>query len=155
MDETTQASIARITVRYDAPQKIMSGHNVSVFYDCKQLTPNELARLAADAMGDLHIDAFDIALGIGYTGISFANAVAGGRQVAVLKSDQEIFGPDVKDKKVVIVDDVVHSGRRLTEAAKIVEKSGGKVTGYACIVDRSDGRLKLNPLWSAYQTIME
>lgn len=157
MDETTKNIIARITQKTPTSQVIPSGHSVTVFYDCLSLTPNELARLAADAIGDLPSDFFDVAVGIAYNGISFANAVAGGRQVAILQADKKICGPSIKDKKIIIVDDVAHSGQRLVEAKKLVEAQGAIVIGYACIVDRSEGKIETldKPLWSAYQTIME
>ncbi len=157
MDETTTSIIKRITVNYNDPKDIHNGHKVCVYYDCLKLTPNELARLAADGLGDLESDAFDVALGIAYHGINFANAVAGGREVAILQKDNLICGPDIKSKKVIIVDDVVHTGKRMLAAEKIALDSGAEVVGYACIVDRSENKpvqLK-KPLWSAYQTIME
>jgi orotate phosphoribosyltransferase len=157
MDETTTSIIKKITQNFPLPQDIHSGHKVSVYYDCLSLTPNELARLAADALGDLKNDAFDLALGLAYRGINFANAVAGGREVGILQTDNQILGPSVKNKKIIIVDDVVHSGNKIIEAGKLVEKAGGEIVGYACIVDRSDGKHSnlSKPLWSAYQTVME
>lgn len=157
MDETTKSIIERITRRHPTNQTIPSGHSVSVFYDCLELTPNELARLAADAMGELPHDTFDIAVGIAYNGIHYANAVAGGRHVAILQTDKKISGPSLAGKKVVIVDDVVHSGNRIREALKCVEAQNAEVVGFACIIDRSDGKSESlrKPLWSAYQTSME
>ncbi|MCO6430781.1 MAG: hypothetical protein J5J00_07960 [Deltaproteobacteria bacterium] len=156
MDETTKAIIDRITVRKDEPFKTPNGHTATVFYDCIQLSPNELARLAAQAVGHLEHDAFDIAVGLAYAGIFFSAAVAGGRQVAILQADGEFTGPPLNGKKVVVVDDVVHSGRRIGGAAERVKASGGIVVGLACIVDRSNGSVgsKETPLWSAFQTEM-
>ena len=156
MDETTKAIIDSITVRYSKPTKIPSGDLCTVFYDCIQLSPADLARLAAEATGDLHEGTFEVALGLAYTGILFASAVAGGKQVSMLTTDNKIYGVDVKGKKVVIVDDVVHSGKRLLEATKLVEQAGGIVAGYACIIDRSLRKFGTpsRPLWSAHQTDM-
>ena len=160
MDETTKASIDRITVRFPQPTRIPSGQVASVFYDCYQLTPSELARLAADAIGDLDHEAFDFALGIAYSGILFAAAVAGGRRVAILQKDGKIFGPDLKGRRVVVVDDVIHTGRQIIDAAEKVRAEGGIVVGYVCIIDRSSGALNEAgsqlgaPLWSAYQADM-
>ncbi len=133
----------------------------SVFYDCYQLAPSELARLAADAIGDLEYDSFDLTVGLAYSGILYAAAVAGGRKVAILQKDGRLFGPDLKGKRVLIVDDVVHTGRHLIEAAKKAEAEGGIVVGFVCIIDRSSGTLKgptsplPAPLWSAFQADME
>ena len=160
MDETTKASIDRITIRFEKPTRIPGGQFTSVFYDCYQLAPSELARLAADAIGDLDHDAFDVAVGLAYSGILFAAAVAGGRRVAIVQKDGEVFGPDLRNRKVVIVDDVVHTGGRLLEATAKVQSEGASVVGYVCIIDRSSGQLSDEgsplkaPLWSAFQTEM-
>jgi orotate phosphoribosyltransferase len=160
MDETTKASIERITVRFEKPTRLPSGQIASVFYDCYQLAPSELARLAADAIGDIDHDVFDAAVGLAYSGILFAAAVAGGRTVAIVQKDGKLFGPDLRGKKVVIVDDVVHTGGRLQEAARKVESEGATVVGFVCIIDRSAGRLQgpqsilQAPLWSAFQAEM-
>lgn len=156
MDETTKSIIDRITIRYQEPVKIPTGQTSCVFYDCIQLSPNELARLAAEAIGHLEQDTFDIAVGIAYNGIFFASAIAGGRQVAILQTDGSISGPNVSGKRVVIVDDVVHSGDRMNDAETKLLLSGAIVVGAACIIDRSDGSYGTSdkPLWSAYQMNM-
>jgi orotate phosphoribosyltransferase len=160
MDDTTKASIDRIAIRFDRPTRIPSGQVASVFYDCYQLTPSELARLAADAIGDLEHEVFDIAVGLAYSGILFAAAVSGGRRVAILQKDGKIFGPDLKGRRVVVVDDVVHTGKHLIDAAEKIRAEGGNVVGYVCIIDRSGGALSEDgsplkaPLWSAFQSDM-
>jgi orotate phosphoribosyltransferase len=160
MDETTKAAIDRITIRFERPTRLPSGQVAGVFYDCYQLAPSELARLAADAIGDLDHDVFDMAVGLAYSGILYAAAVAGGRKVAILQKDGQIFGPDLRDKKVVVVDDVVHTGRHLLEATKKIEAEGGIVVGFVCIIDRSSGKLLGTssplpaPLWSAFEAEM-
>jgi orotate phosphoribosyltransferase len=83
-----------------------------------------------------------------------------------LQKDGSFFGPDLNGQRVVIVDDVVHSGRRLRDAAEKVRSEGGDVVGFACLIDRSAGRFSHSdvsdirmelgaPLWSAFQTDME
>jgi orotate phosphoribosyltransferase len=160
MDETTKAAIEKITIRFERPTRLPGGQVSSVFYDCYQLAPSELARMAADAIGDLDHDAFDVAVGLAYSGILYAAAVAGGRKVAILQKDGQLFGPDLKGRRVVIVDDVVHTGKHLLSAAKKVEEEGGIVIGFVCIIDRSSGILKgpssplIAPLWSAFESEM-
>lgn len=156
MDETTKALIEKITFTYPTPQPIPSGHLCSIYYDCMQLSPNDLARLAALAVGHLDQHHFDIAVGIAYNGIFFAGAVAGGRHTAILQKDGRFHGPSLTGKRVVVVDDVVHSGNRMNEASAKVTEAKGIVTGFACIIDRSEGRFGTEdkPLWSAFQTNM-
>ncbi len=156
MDETTKAIIDAITVRYATPTTIPSGDTCTIFYDCIQLSPADLARLAAEATGELPEDTFEVVVGLAYTGIFFASAVAGGRQVAILTHDEKLAGPTVKGRKVLIVDDVVHTGKRVKKAREIVERAGGTVIGYAAIIERSSKKSidRALPLWSAFQAEM-
>lgn len=165
MDDTTKKIIERISVSYPTPTRIPTGQVCRTFYDCFQLTPSELARLAADAAGHLDHDTFDMVVGLAYSGILYASAVAGGKRVGILQKDGELFGPDVRGLRIIVADDVVHLGGRLKEATTKIEALGGAVVGYACIVDRSGGVLGQDaidgskigslPLWSAFQTGME
>ncbi len=41
---------------------------------------------------------------------------------------------------MLIVEDVITTGKSSLECSKLVEKSGAKIIGYACIIDRSEGR---------------
>jgi orotate phosphoribosyltransferase len=157
MDETTRAIIERVTVTFPKPTRIPTGQVCSIFYDTFQLSPSDLARLAGIAVGHLNHDDFDVAVGLSYSGILYSAAVAGGKKVTILQKDGQFFGPDLKGLKVVVVDDVVHSGGRLRDATQKVQAEGGTVVGYACIVDRSNGNLPglPLPLWSAFQSEME
>ena len=42
-----------------------------------------------------------------------------------------------KNTKVLIVEDVITTGKSSLECAKIVKKSKGKILGFACLIDRS------------------
>jgi orotate phosphoribosyltransferase len=157
MDETTRQIIEQITVRFPKPTPIRSGQVCSVYFDCIQLSPNDLARLAAEATGHLPSGSFDIAVGLAYTGILFASAVASGERVTILQQDGAFFGPKLAGQRVVVVDDVVHQGNRMGRAVERARQEGANVVGMACIVDRSTGHVGRGelPLWSAYQTSME
>jgi len=165
MDETTKKVIDLISVVYSTPTKIPTGQICTVFYDCFQLSPSDLARLAAEAVGDVDHDSFDIVVGLAYSGILFAAAVAGGKKVGILQKDGQFFGPALTGLRVIIADDVVHTGGRMKEAATKVSAAGGIVVGCACIIDRSGGAFQSGivsdkggesrPLWSAFQTDME
>ena len=155
MDETIDGIINTVTIRYPKPTKIKGGHLCSIFYDCAKLSPNDLARLGAQTTGHLDEDNFNAVLGISYSGILFAAAIAGGRQVNILQKDGEIYGPSLKGKMVLIVDDVVASGAQMKDAATRAEKQGAKVIGFACIVDRTGGKFAADstlPLLSAHQS---
>lgn len=154
MDETTRGIIERIRVVCDKPVLLPDGQECKVFYDCARLSPNDLSRLAAEATGDVEEHVFDMVVGVAYAGILFAASIAGGRSVSILQADGQLWGGSVRGRKVLIVDDVIFSGARVQRAAKRVADLGGSVVGYACIVDRSDGKLGA-PLWSAYEARVE
>ena len=46
-----------------------------------------------------------------------------------------------KDSNVLIVEDVITTGKSAIECSKIVEKSKANLVGYACIIDRSDNKV--------------
>ena len=45
-----------------------------------------------------------------------------------------------KNSKVLIVEDVITTGKSSLECSKLVENSHAKIVGYACIIDRSNGK---------------
>jgi orotate phosphoribosyltransferase len=154
MEDTSVSIIEKITRRYSAPRKLENELLVSVYYDCIQLTPSDLARLAAESVGDLPAGSFDLVVGLAYTGIMFACAVAGGRQVGIIQANQAYFGPDIKGRRVVLVDDVIFTGKRLVAAQQLLEAQGAEVVGFACIVDRSEPQVlkTAKPIWSVLKT---
>jgi len=44
-----------------------------------------------------------------------------------------------KNKKVLIIEDVITTGKSSLECSKLVSSAGAKIVGYACIIDRSKG----------------
>ena len=49
-----------------------------------------------------------------------------------------------KDQKVLIVEDVITTGKSSLECADMVSKFQGNVIGYACIIDRSNDKSLIN-----------
>ena len=45
-----------------------------------------------------------------------------------------------KNHKILIVEDVITTGKSSLECSNIIQKMGGKIVGYACIIDRSNGK---------------
>ena len=45
-----------------------------------------------------------------------------------------------KNKKVLIVEDVITTGKSSLECSKLVIESNGEIVGYSCIIDRSNGK---------------
>jgi orotate phosphoribosyltransferase len=46
--------------------------------------------------------------------------------------------------KVLIVEDVITTGKSSMECAKVIKKNKGQVVGFACIVDRSNNQSSIN-----------
>jgi len=44
-----------------------------------------------------------------------------------------------KNNKVLIIEDVITTGKSSLECSKLVNSAGAKIIGYACIIDRSKG----------------
>jgi len=49
-----------------------------------------------------------------------------------------------KNSKVLIVEDVITTGKSSLECSTLVEKAGAEVLGFACLIDRSNSNSKLN-----------
>ncbi len=45
-----------------------------------------------------------------------------------------------KGKKILIVEDVITTGKSCIECSELAKKFGGEILGYACIIDRSSGK---------------
>jgi len=98
---------------------------------------------------------FDVLFGPAYKGIPLAVMTC--QALASLGTDVEysfnrkeakdhgeggnIVGASLKGKKVVIIDDVITSGKAIREAIGIIEKEGGKLTGIVIAVDRQEQTL--------------
>ena len=50
----------------------------------------------------------------------------------------------VKNNKVLIIEDVITTGKSSLECSKLVQMVGAKIVGYACIIDRSNGKSLIN-----------
>ncbi len=48
-----------------------------------------------------------------------------------------------RNSNVLLVEDVITTGKSIIECAKLITKSKAKIAGYACIIDRSNGKSKI------------
>ena len=48
-----------------------------------------------------------------------------------------------KGKRVIIVEDVITTGKSSLECSKLVNEAGAKINGYACIIDRSNNKSEI------------
>jgi orotate phosphoribosyltransferase len=49
-----------------------------------------------------------------------------------------------KANKVLIVEDVITTGKSSLECSKLVKKNNADIVGYACIIDRSNGKSEIS-----------
>ena len=49
-----------------------------------------------------------------------------------------------KGSKVLIVEDVITTGKSSLECSKLVKENNANIIGYACIIDRSNGKSEIN-----------
>ena len=49
-----------------------------------------------------------------------------------------------KDQKVLIIEDVITTGKSSLECSNLGSKVGAEIIGYACLIDRSNGKSKIN-----------
>tara|TARA_B100001029_G_scaffold146644_1_gene127305 strand:+ start:295 stop:876 length:582 start_codon:yes stop_codon:yes gene_type:complete len=48
-----------------------------------------------------------------------------------------------KNSNVIIIEDVITTGKSSLECSKLVSDAGANLVGYACIIDRSDGKSQI------------
>ena len=49
-----------------------------------------------------------------------------------------------QDTNVLIVEDVITTGKSSIECSNLVKENKANIVGYACIIDRSDGKTEIN-----------
>jgi orotate phosphoribosyltransferase len=49
-----------------------------------------------------------------------------------------------KDQKVLVIEDVITTGKSSLECSKLINEASATLIGYACLIDRSNGKSKLN-----------
>ncbi|MDA0911526.1 MAG: orotate phosphoribosyltransferase [Proteobacteria bacterium] len=96
---------------------------------------------------------FDVLFGPAYKGISLAALVTSilysryGKDVGFCYNRKEkknhgeggvLVGADIKDKKVLIIDDVITAGTAIKEAIEIIKNHGGSIEGVCVALDRQE-----------------
>ena len=57
-------------------------------------------------------------------------------------------GFECKNKKIIIIEDVVSTGKSSLECSICLQDLGAKISGYACIIDRSGGNSQIDEIIS-------
>jgi len=132
--------------------KLSSGLHSNRYFQCaKLLQYPDIVEKVATELAKLFTEEIDTVVGPALGGIIIAYEVAralGKKSIFVERKDG-IFclrrGFELsKGEKVLIIEDVITTAKSIKEAVEVVEKLGGNVIGYGCIVDRSQGKTGLN-----------
>ena len=123
--------------------------NISSFFELGFI--NELSNLYANLIEEENIQ-FDVIFGPAYKGIPLASAVAAiisGRtsnlvSISFDRKEEKTHGEggkiigNVKDKKVLILDDVLTAGTALNQSIDLVRQTGGEVVSSVVALDREE-----------------
>ena len=129
---------------------LSSGLHSSKYVQCAQLMsePNQAIKICKSLASKIQkeIDDFDLILSPAMGGIIV------GYELGKILNKKTIFSERVngefklrrdfkikKDEKVLIVEDVITTGKSSMECSKLVTLSNANIVGYACIINRSNG----------------
>jgi orotate phosphoribosyltransferase len=133
---------------------LSSGLHSSKYIQCAQLLSkpykaHKICNSLAEKIKSTNLD-FDLILSPAMGGIVI------GYEIGRILNKETIFSERVsgvfeirrnfnieKNSKVLIVEDVITTGKSSLECAKLVEDFNGVVVGYSCIIDRSNGKSKI------------
>ena len=130
---------------------LSSGLHSSKYIQCAQLmsNPNDAIKICQSLASKIkkELTDFDIILSPAMGGIIV------GYELGKILDKKTIFSERVdgefklrrdfkieKGKKVLIVEDVITTGKSSLECSKLVSSNNAEIIGYACIIDRSNGQ---------------
>lgn len=147
--------------RPDKPFTLKSGKISPIFVNFGNITTGE----SITRLGDIYAETivnnkleFDVVYGSAYKGIPLSVTVArslyekSGKSYPYAFNRKEakdhgeggtLVGADLAGKRVIIVDDVITTGKDKLESIDIIEKAGGKVVGLIVCVDRREEKTPL------------
>ena len=123
--------------------------NIATFLESGHL--GELAEMYSEKITELNLD-YDVIFGPAYKGIPLASAVAttlnqkSSKKIPICfdRKEEKNHGEggslvgSVKDKKVLIIDDVLTMGTALKNSIRLVKESGGTISGAIIALDRQE-----------------
>ena len=133
---------------------LSSGLHSPKYVQCAQLMskPNQAIKICESLASKIknEFDDFDLILSPAMGGIII------GYELGKILGKQTIFSERVngefklrrdfkikKENKVLIVEDVITTGKSSMECSKLVSFNNAKIVGYACIIDRSNGKSEI------------
>ena len=134
---------------------LSSGLHSPKYVQCAQLMskPNKAIKICESLAGKIkkNFDDFDTILSPAMGGIIV------GYELGKILNKQTIFSERVngefklrrdfkinKGDKILIVEDVITTGKSSIECSKLVTANNASIIGYACIIDRSNGKSDIN-----------
>ena len=130
---------------------LSSGLHSSKYVQCAQLMSKpthalKMCKSLSEKIND-ELEEFDLILSPAMGGIIV------GYEIGKLLNKETIFAERVnkdfklrrdfvikKNSRVLIVEDVITTGKSSIECSKLVKINNAKIVGYACIIDRSNGK---------------
>ena len=134
---------------------LSSGLHSPKYVQCAQLMskPNKAQKICESLASKIkkELDNFDLILSPAVGGIIV------GYELGKILNKKTIFSERVngefklrrdfkikKGEKVLIVEDVITTGKSSMECSKLVTINNANIIGYACIIDRSNGKSEIN-----------
>lgn len=143
-------TLAEMLIRYKAIEfgdfTLASGAKSSYYVDVKTaVTRPELLSAVADAVAASHD--FDVVAGVAVGGVPLcvATALAKNKPFAIIRAAEKDHGKksliigDVKDKDVLLVEDVTTSGGSALYGINVLRAAGARVNRVVTVVDREQG----------------
>ncbi|MGJ8528863.1 orotate phosphoribosyltransferase [Maritalea sp.] len=123
-----------------------SGLVVNTYFDKYQFEgqPDILGEIARRLARQLNVE-FDVLAGLEMGGIPIATALSleMGKPVCFVRKQAKSYGterisegPDVKNKRVLVVEDVTTTGGQILKSAKELEIAGAQIVGVALVIAR-------------------
>jgi orotate phosphoribosyltransferase len=142
---------------------LSSGKHSNKYCQCAKLMqyPDKTEKVISIVKDKVKNLGIDVIVGPAMGGITAAYEL--GRQLGIraifTERENNVMtlrrGFEIKqDEKILIMEDVVTTGKSSMETAKVLEEFGGKVIGIGCIVDRKVSEIEL-PLYSAIELFFE
>jgi len=145
---------------------LSSGLHSSKYVQCAQLLskPNKAFKICTSLAEKIKssFNDFDLILAPAMGGIVI------GYEIGRILNKETIFSERVngvftlrrnfsiqKNNKVLIVEDVITTGKSSLECSKIVTDSGALIVGFACIIDRSKGKSLIKSFFILFNLIFD
>ena len=133
---------------------LSSGLHSAQYVQCAQLLskPSHATKICSSLANKIksNFNEFDLILSPAMGGIVI------GYEIGRILNKETIFSERVKGifelrrdffikngSKVLIIEDVITTGKSSLECSKLVENANATIVGYACIIDRSNGQSKI------------